>query len=516
MTPKLPALLVFLFFFTVVTVVGFAATRWRKVNMDHLLEWGLAGRRLGSWLTWFLLGGDLYTAYTFIAVPALIYGAGALGFFALPYTIMAFPLALLALPRLWQVCHRHGYLTTADFVKGRYGSRFLALLVALTGIVATLPYIALQLIGIEVVLAALGFPIHGSLSDLPLITAFTILAAYTYTSGLRAPALISVIKDSLIYVTAVACIVVIPLHLGGYAHIFSMVPPAKLLLPSPTAHSLGDDSAFITLALGSALALFLYPHATTGVLSAKNPAVIRRNMIYLPAYSFVLGLLGFLGFMAIAAQRELDSPRFAPAFHHFGANFAVPALLLANFPSWFVGIALSAIAIGALVPAAIMSIAAASLFTRNIYCEYLHREASEATQARIAKVVSLAVKLGALLFVLEIPFKYAIDFQLLGGIWIIQLLPTVAVGLYRRCFHHWALILGWLGGMTTGTWLMATNRFTSAVYVCSIDGESIPVYIAILALGVNLLTTVFFTFVLKRLAWASKSDETCDEDYVAT
>lgn len=513
MTFRLPALLVFVVLFVLVTCVGFTATHWRKANLDHLNEWGLAGQRLGSWLTWFLLGGDLYTAYTFVAVPALVFGAGALGFFALPYTIIAFPLALLALPRLWHVCHRHGYLTTADFVRGRYGSRALALAVAVTGIVATLPYIALQLIGIEVALAALGFPIQGPWSDLPLIAAFAILAAYTYTSGLRAPALISVIKDSLIYVTALACIVIIPMHLGGYGHIFAAVPPAKLLLPAPGPHSLGSDSAFITLALGSALALFLYPHATTGVLSAKNPAIIQRNMIYLPAYSLVLGLLGLLGYMALADRTALARKAFAPAFRHFGANFAVPALFLANFPSWFVGITLSAIVIGALVPAAIMSIAAASLFTRNVYCAYLHPQASEYVQARVAKWVSLVVKLGALLFVLAIPFQYAIDFQLLGGIWIIQLLPSVAVGLYRRWLNPLALLFGWLAGTVAGTGLMWANHFKSAVYVCSIGGETVPVYIAILAVALNFVLAALLTLVLRAFPQTAGRDETCSEDY---
>ncbi|EQD28237.1 Na+/solute symporter, partial [mine drainage metagenome] len=197
--------------------------------------------------------------YTFIAVPALIFGAGALGFFALPYTIMAFPLALLALPRLWQVCHQHGYLTTADFVKGRYGSRLLALIVAATGIVATLPYIALQLIGIEVVLAALGFPISGPWSDLPLIAAFAILAGYTYTSGLRAPALISIIKDSLIYVTALACIVIIPIHLGGYGRIFASVPPPSCFCPLPAPTRSGVTVLSSRWHVGSALVPFSLP-----------------------------------------------------------------------------------------------------------------------------------------------------------------------------------------------------------------------------------------------------------------
>ena len=89
-----PATLVFVFFFAVVTVMGFMASRWKSGELDVLHEWGLGGRRFGAWITWFLLGGDLYTAYTVIAVPALVYAIGAYGFFAVPYTIMIYPLHL--------------------------------------------------------------------------------------------------------------------------------------------------------------------------------------------------------------------------------------------------------------------------------------------------------------------------------------------------------------------------------------------------------------------------------------
>src|SRR6266496_6212970 len=128
--------------FLVVTGVGFAAARWRRAeDMLHLNEWGLGGRSFGTFVTWFLLGGDLYTAYTFIAVPALVFGAGALGFFALPYTIIVYPFVFLVMARLWSVCHEHQYVTPADFVRGRYGSPTLALAVAVTGLLATMPYI---------------------------------------------------------------------------------------------------------------------------------------------------------------------------------------------------------------------------------------------------------------------------------------------------------------------------------------------------------------------------------------
>src|SRR3954469_24194374 len=185
---NITALTVFVFFFALVTFVGFAAARWKRGDLDQLHEWGLAGGKFGTLITWFLLGGDLYTAYTFIAVPALAFGAGALAFFAVPYTIVIYPILFLVFPRLWNVCHRHGYITAADFVKGRFGNRWLALAVTLTGIIATMPYIALQLVGIQVVVGALGIGGSGLAADIPLVIAFVILAAFTYTSGLRAPA----------------------------------------------------------------------------------------------------------------------------------------------------------------------------------------------------------------------------------------------------------------------------------------------------------------------------------------
>src|SRR5580700_4550215 len=186
------ALVVFVVLFLAVTILGFAAVRWRAGDLDLLHEWGLAGGRFGTVVTWFLLGGDLYTAYTFIAIPALAFGAGAIAFFAVPYTILIYPFVFVVFPRLWSVTKKHGYVTTADFVRGRFGNRWLALAIAVTGLIATMPYIALQLVGIQVVIAGMGFATTGLISDVPLIIAFVVLAAFTYSSGLRAPAAIAI------------------------------------------------------------------------------------------------------------------------------------------------------------------------------------------------------------------------------------------------------------------------------------------------------------------------------------
>jgi solute:Na+ symporter, SSS family len=448
------ALIVFVLLFGFISWLGFAAAHWRRGDLDLLHEWGLGGRRFGTMVTWFLIGGDLYTAYSFIAVPALAFGAGAVAFFSIPYAIIAYPILFTVFPRLWCVCQKHGYITAADFVRGRFGNRWLALAIAITGIVATMPYIALQLVGLQVVIGGLGVGGEGWISDLPLIIAFVILAAFTYSSGLRAPAVIAVVKDLLIYLTAFAACIVIPIQLGGFGKIFAAVPAQKLILASPQGHTTGAYGAYATLALGSALALFLYPHAMTGVLSASSGRVVRRNAALLPAYSFLLGLLALLGFMALAAGVD-KLPQYAEGFRLFKANFAVPALLLHTFPAWFVGVAFAAIGIGALVPAAIMSIAAANLFTRNIYREFFNERASEKQESQMAKWVSLIVKFGALLFIMFVPSQYAIQLQLLGGIWIIQTLPAVLIGAYTRWFNPWALLAGWAVGTMAGTLMAA-------------------------------------------------------------
>src|SRR5579883_2903410 len=398
------ALAIFVLLFGLITWLGFAAVHWRRGDLDLLHEWGLGGRRFGTLITWFLLGGDLYTAYTFIAVPAAMFGLGALsGWFAVPYTILVYPIIYVLVPRFWSVCKEHGYVTAADFVKGRFGSHTLSLVVAITGIVATLPYIALQMFGIQVSLAALGIPISLSLGgfqlDIPLLIAFIILAAYTYTSGLRAPAMIALVKDTMIFIVLFVTIIYIPIHLGGFGNIFAAAQSKaaanpkffELLTPK-------QFPAYVTLAVGSAFALFLYPHALTGVLSSSSQKVVKRNVALLPIYSLMLGLLALLGYMAIAAH--------VTPLKGFGNNGSIPALINAEFPSWFAGFAFAAIAIGALVPAAVMSIAAANLFTRNIYKAYFDKGASVEREASVAKIASFVVKFGALIFIVYLPTQY--------------------------------------------------------------------------------------------------------------
>jgi len=495
------ALIIFAAFFALVTVAGFWAARWRRpiAGMHTLEQWGLAGRSFGTWITWFLLGGDLYTAYTVIAVPAALFGAGGMGFFAVPYATLAYPYMMVVLPRLWRVCHRHNYVTFADFVRGRYGSRWLAVAIAITGILALMPYIALQLVGMKVVFAALG--LHG---EWPLLLAFVVLAAYTYSSGLRAPAVIAIVKDVMIYVMVAAALIFLPLKLGGYAHIFA-VASQRLASHTPTASIFIQPSQYLgysTLAIGSAIALMLYPHTATAVLSAKSGDVIRRNAALLPAYSLLLGLIALLGYMAFAAGVSAKD-----------SSEIVPLLFLKMFPEWFAGFCLAAVAIGALVPAAIMSIAAANLFTRNLLGEFLRSPLSDRAESSIAKLVSLAVKFGALAFVLEVEAKFAIELQLLGGVWMVQLFPSVVLGVFTRWFHPRALLAGWAAGMGWGTWMAAQLGLKSSVYTLHLFGHTCAMYAAIPALLLNLAVSALVTLLLQAFHANPGSDATVAADF---
>ena len=503
--------------FALIAFLGFAATRWRRAaDLESLNEWSLAGRKFGSWVSWFLLGGDLYTAYTFVAIPALLYGAGAIGFYALPYVAIEYPLVFLLMIRLWSVCKTHGYVTPADFVRGRFGSPTLALLVAITGIVATMPYIALNLLGIQAVLTTIGIGGHW-----PLIIAFVVLAAFTYRSGLRAPALIAFVKDALIYLMVIVAIIYIPARIGGWTHIFDSYNAHFKATPPGTANLLTSNNQlqYATLALGSALAIFLYPHAVTGVLATKGRDTVKRSLAALPIYSFALGLIALFGLMALADHIvPLTGGNGKP-----DTNTIVPSLFEHVFPHWFAGVAFATIVIGALVPSAVMSIASANLFTRNIYKEYLRPAASPKEEAQVSKLASLVVKAGALLFILILQPQFSVNLQLIGGVIILQTLPSVFVGLYTHWPHRAALVAGWVAGMASGVWMLyltanpATKQahWGGSAFALSHLGlnTKVLIYTGFVAVLINLIVVAALTAVLKAVKTPAGTDRTTPPDY---
>lgn len=484
------------------SLLALTARRFHRYGTLPSLEgWALADRSLGPLWTWLLLGGTVFTAYTFSAVPGLVYGQGAYGFFALSYTVIVCPLAFLLLPRLWSVARRHGYVTVADFVRGRYGSAPLALVVALTGILATMPYLALQLLGIRAVLTAGGLYPRGAAGDVLMVALFAGLAVATYQHGLRAPTVISAMKGVAIFCSVFAAAALVLSRLGGPGAVFESAArelAAHGAADASLALAADQHAAYATLALGSALALLMYPHVLTAGFAASGADALRRASIALPAWTGVLGLFGMLGIAALAAG--VDAPPGA-------AESAVGLLVDDLMPAALAGLVFGAIAVGALVPAAVMSIAAATSFVRNVYVEYFHPTATPKRQVRIAQVVSLTAKVGAVAFVFGLRDQDAINLQWLGGVWILQIFPAVVIGLFTRRLHHRGLLAGWAAGMAAGTFLLVHEGFSSVVPF-AVGGHELEVYAGLAALALNLAVAVAVTAALDRVGTPRGGDTT--------
>jgi solute:Na+ symporter, SSS family len=480
---------------------GSGSTRRGGDTLPTLAGWGLADRRLGSVMTWFLMGSSIYTVYTFLAVPALVYSVGGGGLFALPYTVIFYPIAFLVLPRLCQVARDNELLTLADVVRARFSSPALATAVAVCGMLATMPYVALQLLGIQALLTVIGVPPGGLVADAALTCVFSVLAVATYRDGLRAPAAISVVKTGLVFGALGVLLVVVTERLGGVHKIFDTAAPIlqqRSGLPDGLPVTGSAATAYASLALGSALALLCYPHVLTTAFAARDADVLRRNTIALPAWTLLLGLFALLGVAAAAAGVLV------PPGH---SELAVPLLVDQVLPDWATGVVLGALGIGALVPAAVMSVSAGTTFTRNVYVEYVHPTATPATQMRVARSMSLLFKFGALAFALGLRPQDSINLQLLGGVWILQTGPSLIAALWTRWFHRRALLAGWAAGMIVGTALVALGGFSSVVTLPWLH-DGLAVYAALPALLANVGIAAALTPLFDRAGVARGLDRT--------
>lgn len=472
--------------FVLFIVLGFYGKYWRRGDLNHVHEWSLAGRRLGTALVFFLIGADLYTAYTFVAIPSGVFAKGSLYFFAIPYVGLTFGVALVTMPRLWSLSREKGYITASDFVKDRFSSKILSILIAMTGIISLLPYIALQIVGMQSVLTVMlsGTANSNTVQEISLLIAFVILAAFTYTSGLRGATLTAVFKDILIWITVIALIVVVPLSIGGggggFATAFKNVKTQTYITLSESL-----VPGYTTLVLGSALALYLYPHAINGVLSSESAQKLRTSTALLPLYGVGLAIMALMGILVYAVPSAMNF------LSHFPESsrgiLVVPSLILYTMPGWFSGIALLGIFVGGLVPAAIMAMSQASLLTRNIIKE-IKPNMSTSSEIRITKISSTAFKFVALGFVFIVPATYAISLQLLGGILIVQILPAVFFGLYvKSSLRKEPLIAGLLVGIFSGIYMVEyTNNFgalTSSLFHTTFGS----LYVAVIALVFNLI-----------------------------
>ncbi|MGC8677279.1 MAG: sodium:solute symporter family protein [Hydrogenobaculum sp.] len=480
------SVVVFLLLFIVFSYLGLKGKDFKAGNLDLLHEWALGGQRFGALLLWFLIGADLFTAYTFIAVPSGLFAKGPIFFFAVPYVAMGFGVALAVMPKFFAISKEKCHITAVDFVKDRYNSKALAITIAIVGILAELPYIALQIVGMKVVLATLLMQFKGInqnfINELSLSIAFLILSWFTYKSGLRGATLTAVLKDFLILGTVVVLSLYIPLHYHGFYKAFEIKKAYATLNPKLI-------SAYISLSVMSALALFLYPHAITGCLSSSDVKILKRSIAFLPVYGIGLAILALFGVLIYEVKPAMDMLNHIPTSAR--GSFVVPALIVSTMPQWFSGIALLGIFIGGLVPASIMAIASSNLMV-NILREL--NIANSSNETKIAKWFSFLFKLIPLFFVFVVPPTFAIALQLVGGIIVLQTLPSIFLGLFIKKLNKESLMMGLLAGIGFGVYELESVNHFGLIQNILMPSPFGPIFIGAAALGVNIAIVALGSF----------------------
>ncbi len=473
MKGNLTALIITSVIVLMVIGVGFFAGR-SKESRSSVEEWSVGGRRLGSLFVWFLIGADVYTAYTFLGLTSSAYTGGSIAFFATPYVVLAYPLAYFFLPKIWKVGKTHNYTTLADYIKGRFDSKLFSVLIAINGVLMLIPYIDLQLSGIQDTLRVAG---TGYINiTFVVVVSFLLVAFYTFFAGIKAPTYTAIVKDILVWVIMLYMVVTIPMiQFGSWGSMMQAAitqAPDKLTLPTSGPKGM---LWFSTAALISAMALFMWPHTATGVFSSKSGASLRKNAIVLPFYNIVLMLVTFLGIAAFLVIPKGTDPR-----------FAFLELIRTSYGGTMQGFAYSTIALASLVPASIMAIGASSLFANNIYRDMINPKASSKRMTLVTRYMVFVVIGLALLFGLLFP-NALISLQLMGVSGIVQIFPAVVFSLYWRKLSKEAALSGFIAGMVVVFTLYATH-------------QSFGVYEGFWGLVVNILVLVVLNPIFAKKA----------------
>ncbi|MDH2899473.1 MAG: sodium:solute symporter [archaeon] len=503
-SPNLAGILpVFIGLFVAFIALGFLGARWRKGDLTGLFEWGIAGRRLGMFTAFFLFGADWYTAFSILSVPSSVYSLGAFGYMAVTYQAMVFAFCVLVLPRLWNKAREKGYLTLGDTIKGETGSRTLSILFAVVGIGALIPYIALQIVGLQGVLVAMFYGLANTttLQEIGLLISFIILAAFTFTSGLRGATLGSIFKDILVWISLIALVVIAFTAVGGFAGAFSHLANIG---GAKTASKVGSyvqfnpllSMSFSTSMLGTAMSYVAWPHNVNNTYATQSTKKLKVGLALAVVYAIPLFLADTLGVIVTqvpAANNLLLA--FPPSFRGI---LVIPAMALAEFNGsapWFAAIVLIGVFVGGLVPAAIMAIAQGNLLARNVVKEF-RPGLSDRAEGQIAKWASAVFKFTALGVVFLIPATYNVQFYYFAAAFVIQGIPATYFVLFTRWFRNEAVLAGAAIGLLSGLYFVfAANNFTfpftTTIYpapaTALATNNPYGMYFGIIALGLNLI-----------------------------
>ncbi|HEX6562973.1 MAG TPA: sodium:solute symporter [Chthoniobacterales bacterium] len=453
------ALLIVLF--VIVGTIGFGIFGVRRIKMSPA-QFILGGRSFGIVFLWLLSAGEVYTSFTFLGAAGWAYSRGAPAFYIICYLTVSCITIFFYMPPIWRISRQKGLLTSADYFADRYQSPALGFLTALVGVVFLIPYITLQLTGIQILLQIAGYGAINSV--LAAGGAFGLIICFVLISGLRGAAWASLIKDGLVLAGVIFAGIVLPMQFFGS-------PQAaidKVLQVHPnwmTLVGLSENYGtlwFATTVLLSGLGGYVWPHAFASQLAARNPDTIRRNAMILPIYQIMLLLVFFAGFSALVVKPGLKGAEVDQSFM---------LVVQEHYPAWLLGLVAGAGCLAGLVPASAQILAAASLLSRNL----LPAKEEQVTQRTRLYIIVLAL-LAFLLWV----FNRAtlVGLLLVGYSGITQLFPGVVLSLRKRPPHALSVAIGIIVALVLLT-IFAVEG-TSVIYGANVGTVALVVNIVCL------------------------------------
>ncbi len=424
-------------------MMGFYAGVRRKMDLE---QWTVAGRGFGTLLVWLLMAGEGYTTFTLLGASGWAYSRGAPAFYIMGYMSLGYVAAYFFLPQLWELGRAHKLQTESDFFEKRYASTRLGAFVALVGVVFLVPYVDLQLTGLGDIVRVASF--GGVGKTWAMLLAAAAVAAFVYASGIRAVAWMSILKDALLLGVVVAIGIGVPyVYFHGIGPMFAALAkahPKQLVLPGTTAN-LGR-SWFVSTVFLNALGAFMWPHLFAASFTAKSSDVVRRNAVFMPLYTITYPFVLFAGLAALLI---------VPGLHN--GDLSLLTMTQRTFPAWFLGIVGGAGALTAMVPAAMLILAAATLFAKNFFRPIFAPAMSEPAVARMAKLM-VGVMTGIAVLFAILGTKSIVGLLLLGYDGITQFFPGVILGLYWKRVTRAAVWSGMIVGVGAVAILVLSGR----------------------------------------------------------
>jgi solute:Na+ symporter, SSS family len=423
--------------------IGFLASFRRTMDLE---QWTVAGRGFGPILMYLLMAGEVYTTFAFLGASGWAYSRGGPTLYIMAYLTLAYVVSFFLLPRIWELGRKHGLQTQSDFFLMRYRSKYLAAFVCVVGVAFLIPYLQLQITGLGLIVSVASFDAIGRTPAM--IVSVAVLAAFVFAGGVRAVAWVSILKDALMVVAAVAIGIGIPyIHYGGIGPMFAALAharPAHLTMPGATPN-LGH-AWFISTVLLTSLGFYMWPHSFASAFTARSANTLRRNAVVMPLYTITLAFIFFAGFTAVLVVPGLKN-----------GDLALLTVVRKSFPAWFLGVIGGAGALTAMVPAAIFILTAATLFAKNLYRPMFAPAMSDQQVGKVARIAVLALSVISLYFAIY-SSTTLVSLLLLGYAGVTQFFPGVVLGLYWKRATTPAVFTGMAAGVATVAFLMLTHR----------------------------------------------------------